>query len=727
MRNILIALLFFPVFVFAQKPDTAKLLTASKTTKDKDNNGWIYPWLNWHYIVGDNPKWAKPEFDDSAWQVDSLNGIPYSSKQIPEGSIIWMRIRIKNDSSFSQPLVMRLYQSGASEIYLDGKLIHRFGVVSPNPDSAVFYNPGINNFALPLINDSTQLLAVRFLNMPVKYPIFLNPFTPGFYPRLAMLTNAEDDYQTNYNNNAIYRLKIVFGAAFILSILFLSLFLFFRAQKVNLLFSMCTFCLAAGMYVQFEMGNPHKMFLFYYLAWEIFSICYLILFQFCIYKIFNQALRWQFKTSLVLALVAICSSLILNAGNVSLVLVILVIGDSLRIISKTLKTNKSDGARILQVCMVLNLMFWFTSLLSQFPIFALPNIYQYTPFAFLLNPVGLAIYIGYSFGTTSQSLRQKLIEVEQLSNEKQQILALQNETLEKQVTERTAELNFSLLELKSTQSQLIQSEKMASLGELTAGIAHEIQNPLNFVNNFSEVNKELVDELTNELNSGNKEEAISIARDIKENEEKINHHGKRADAIVKGMLQHSQTSKGQKEPTDINALCDEYLRLAYHGLRAKDKNFNATLQTDFDNSIGGINIVPQDIGRVILNLIANAFYAVDEKKTLRQACLSGRQAQGDNSYEPTVYVKTSQTAPSPNLSVQAGGRGVIISVTDNGNGIPASIKDKIFQPFFTTKPTGQGTGLGLSLAYDIVNAHGGEIKVESKDGEGTTFIIQLHV
>ena len=289
------------------------------------------------------------------------------------------------------------------------------------------------------------------------------------------------------------------------------------------------------------------------------------------------------------------------------------------------------------------------------------------------------------------------------------------------------EIQSALLNLKATQSQLIHSEKMASLGELTAGIAHEIQNPLNFVNNFSDVNTELIDEAEQEIDKGNISEAKSILSDIKENEEKINHHGKRADAIVKGMLQHSQSSKGQKEPTDINALCDEYLRLSYHGLRAKDKNFNATLKTDFDNSIGKINIIPQDIGRVILNLITNAFYAVDEKKTLRQACLSGRQAQGDNSYEPTVYVKTSQTAPSPNLSVQAGGRGVIISVTDNGNGIPASIKDKIFQPFFTTKPTGQGTGLGLSLAYDIVNAHGGEIKVESKDGEGTTFIIQLHV
>jgi signal transduction histidine kinase len=258
-------------------------------------------------------------------------------------------------------------------------------------------------------------------------------------------------------------------------------------------------------------------------------------------------------------------------------------------------------------------------------------------------------------------------------------------------------------ELKSTQSQLIQSEKMASLGELTAGIAHEIQNPLNFINNFSDVNRELVDEMQQELKSGKIDDAIAISNDIKENEEKINHHGKRADAIVKGMLQHSRTSSGQKEPTDINALADEYLRFSYHGLRAKEKSFNATVKTDFDESIGNINIVPQDIGRVILNLINNAFYAVSEK-----------QKQNPNGYEPTVVVSTKKEKDK-----------IEIKVRDNGNGIPQNVLDKIFQPFFTTKPTGQGTGLGLSLSYDIVKAHSGEIKAETKEGEGTVFSIIL--
>ena len=268
----------------------------------------------------------------------------------------------------------------------------------------------------------------------------------------------------------------------------------------------------------------------------------------------------------------------------------------------------------------------------------------------------------------------------------------------------------ALTELKSTQSQLIQSEKMASLGELTAGIAHEIQNPLNFVTNFSEVNAELIEEMESEMEKGNLADAKAIGKSIKENQEKINHHGKRADAIVKGMLQHSRSSSGMKEPADINALADEYLRLAYHGLRAKDKTFNATLKTDFDQSIGNVSVVQQDMGRVILNLIMNAFYAVTERKNRAGSELPAGQA----GFEPTVSVTTKRMDDK-----------VLISIKDNGNGIPQKVLDKIFQPFFTTKPTGQGTGLGLSLSYDIVKAHGGDIKVNTKENDGSEFVITL--
>ena len=271
--------------------------------------------------------------------------------------------------------------------------------------------------------------------------------------------------------------------------------------------------------------------------------------------------------------------------------------------------------------------------------------------------------------------------------------------------EQKEEIRSALTRLKTTQSQLIQSEKMASLGELTAGIAHEIQNPLNFVNNFSDVNKELIDELQLELKAGKIEDAIDISNNIRDNEEKIGHHGKRADAIVKGMLQHSRSTSGEKQPTDINALADEYLRMAYHGLHAKDKDFNVILKTDFDPAIGKINIIPQDIGRVLLNLYSNAFFAVSEK-----------QKQLIEGYEPMVSIVTRKL----NGELE-------IRVSDNGNGIPEQVLDKVFQPFFTTKPTGQGTGLGLSLSYDIIKAHQGTINIRNTPGLGAEFIITLPI
>lgn len=291
--------------------------------------------------------------------------------------------------------------------------------------------------------------------------------------------------------------------------------------------------------------------------------------------------------------------------------------------------------------------------------------------------------------------------------------------LEQMVTDRTTELTtekekleLALTELKATQDQLIQSEKLASLGELTAGIAHEIQNPLNFVNNFAELSVDLANELKEEIDKlevpeGEKENIAELLRDLAHNQEKINLHGNRASSIVTGMLQHARTSTGKKEPTDLNALSDEFLRLAYHGLRAKDKGFNATMKTDFDETVGNVEIIPQDIGRVILNLITNAFYEVNEKK--KQTTAAGQD------FEPTVTVSTERTDDK-----------VMLSVKDNGNGIPSDVLDKIFQPFFSTKAAGRGTGLGLSLAYDIVTkGHRGELKVETKEGEGTEFIIHL--
>ncbi|WP_159467510.1 sensor histidine kinase [Dyadobacter sp. 3J3] len=323
----------------------------------------------------------------------------------------------------------------------------------------------------------------------------------------------------------------------------------------------------------------------------------------------------------------------------------------------------------------------------------------------------------------SQKQQRVLDKEREAQRIKDEVNQAKKEALEYLVTERTIELTRqkeelqkTLDELKSTQAQLIQSEKMASLGELTAGIAHEIQNPLNFVNNFSEVSVELCQELEEEIaktsiSDSDKEYISGIISDLSQNQQKITHHGKRADSIVKGMLQHSRTSSGHKEPTDINALADEYMRLAYHGLRAKDKEFNATLVTDFDPTIGKIDVLPQDLGRVFLNLFTNSFYAVAEKKRL------SKENPTLPDYKPEVKVITKLFANK-----------LYIRVIDNGTGMPESVKAKIFQPFFTTKPTGQGTGLGLSMSYDIITkSHDGLLDVTSVPGESTEFKITIPV
>lgn len=341
-----------------------------------------------------------------------------------------------------------------------------------------------------------------------------------------------------------------------------------------------------------------------------------------------------------------------------------------------------------------------------------PNFYE--SWDSLFNTAAIFAWIWLVAQFIISRKQRKALEIERIKAIQKEIefknSQKRKDALEIQVAERTAEitaqkeaLEKTLQELKAAQSQLIHAEKMASLGELTAGIAHEIQNPLNFVTNFSELNKELLDELKIELEKGDLEEIKLLLGDLEANEDKILHHGKRADAIVKGMLQHSRSSSGVKEATDINELADEYLRLSYHGLRAKDKSFNATMETDFDDSIGMAEVVQQEIGRVILNLVNNAFYAVSEKKkqleNLNEPALS-------SNYTPTVWLKTKKIEG-----------GIKIVVKDNGTGMPEGVKEKIFQPFFTTKPTGLGTGLGLSLSYDIVKAHGGELTVASQIGK----------
>jgi two-component system, NtrC family, sensor kinase len=383
------------------------------------------------------------------------------------------------------------------------------------------------------------------------------------------------------------------------------------------------------------------------------------------------------------------------------------------------KSKGFQSARLLFIAVVPFLAFAFFNDLLKYIV---PSFYE--SFKGLLDSIGSFTYfwiIGFGIYALRQNKREKVQKKKEEAERK--ALEAKRMELENQVAERTAELTLqkeeielTLLQLRTTQTQLIQSEKLASLGELTAGIAHEIQNPLNFVNNFAELSVELAKELKEELARPEKDWGLieDLTNDLMQNQDKINHHGKRASNIVKNMLEHSRTSTGIKELTDINALADEYLRLSYHGLRAKDKNFNATMVTHFQESLPMITVIPQDIGRVLLNLINNAFYAVNQRS---HQLLSNSQS-GENvelKYTPSVFVSTKQIKKT-----------IEIRVKDNGTGMPEGVKNKIFQPFFTTKPTGQGTGLGLSLSYDIVTkGHGGTLKVETKEGEFTEFIITL--
>ena len=373
-------------------------------------------------------------------------------------------------------------------------------------------------------------------------------------------------------------------------------------------------------------------------------------------------------------------------------------------------------ARFVLIAIAPLFCWWLYTLLSgTLGQYAQINLYKYLPnflsysesicFAWMIIFFSAALINRYN--VSRQLVVQQATEREQLERERSQLIASQNERLEQEVQERTAQLQQSLETLKVTQNQLVQKEKLASLGELTAGIAHEIQNPLNFVKNFAEVSVELLDEVREEQQKSPRDEALEqeIMADLGQNLQKIQHHGNRASAIVRGMLEHSRNSTGEKQPTDLNALADEYLRLAYHGLRAKSKSFNCQLVTNFDPALPKLTIVPQEIGRVLLNLFTNAFYAIQQKNDMTP------------NFQPTVTVQTSMD-----------GNQVVLRVSDNGTGIPDTVKQKIFQPFFTTKPTGEGTGLGLSLSYDIITkGHNGELSVASQAGVGTDFIIKLPI
>ena len=555
----------------------------------------------------------------------------------------------------------------------------------------------------------------------MKKLINLFTFLCCFLPDLFAQRNGD---QISFKDVSLdLYLQIGFLVVYILlGLLFLLIFIFYPRQRLNLFFSLYNICLAI-MTVNVAFSENSKGVIAENLISRLIGVNILLFILYALDQV--KTFFWWFVPLILFIdfpLTIIFNKRYLFAGEIFHTAFTIVCF----LLAVIAFRNKKTGNWLIGLIALAVVFINLRSLLLFFANIQLgPDaITGISPFVITVCAL---IYLALRYGRINTSLEQQLEQVQILSKknlqtekEKQQILAEQNEKLEQQVTKRTSELNNSITELKSTQAQLIQSEKMASLGELTAGIAHEIQNPLNFINNFSEVNNELIEELEQEAIKGNIEEVRALATDLRKNEQKINHHGKRADAIVKGMLQHSRASTGEKELIDINALADEYMRLSYQGLKAKNKNFKAAFKTDFDETIGKIKVVPQDIGRVLLNLYNNAFYAAPLPS-------KGGFQETTNNHEPTIWVKTSKLSPGPTDSSgrALGGGGVLISIRDNGPGIPPAILDKIFQPFFTTKPTGQGTGLGLSLSYDIIKAHGGELTVKTKEGEGAEFIIEL--
>jgi signal transduction histidine kinase len=683
----------------------------------------------WLFKQGSDSAWARRELDISTWR--KLRPVDIKASMADSNGIFegWFRAYIKIDSSFGDiPFYFYFGTYAAQDIYIDGQLIESAGNTGTNGLSySEHVRPNDFNESIRIHQLKSggiylfvwHIKDVKALSNPNK----LKAEFDGLHNLFELVSTRYNTWLKDKQNFVRSALSFTHVFVFVLMLLFWLLW-FLNAKEKNILrfaifttayFLLCSnINIAASVWYSFSFDERERIALGLVLALTAnFILGYSPYLLANIFKHkFLGLTEWMVFFPITSLLIVKFVKLGNNIGNILTFLPVLYILFCIYIIfSSYKKFNRSNlvivtGVMLSLVCLIIvSATFWRDSVYHYYRAFTLIII---TGISF---PIALMIYVVFRFKEMIVETREKATQIVQLSEEKRIQAENQQKVLEEEVAKQTIELRNSLSELKSTQAQLIQSEKMASLGELTAGIAHEIQNPLNFVNNFSEVSNELIDEMKAELDKGEIEEAKAIATDIQQNLSKIAHHGKRADSIVKGMLQHSRSSTGQKELTDINVLCDEYLRLSYHGLRAKDKQFQAQYETVFDPALQAVPVMAQEIGRVVLNLINNAFYAVHEKQ--KQVVASGK----GESYKPTVLISTSLTDKM-----------IAIEVKDNGNGIPAAIREKIFQPFFTTKPVGEGTGLGLSLSYDIITkGHGGKLTVQSEEGVGTSFRILLPI
>ena len=671
----------------------------------------------WRYHAGDNPAWARPDFDASRW--DTLNPSRLTGRDMPPATqtgVYWLRRRFRlSDSLRQQTLVLQCYRLGAVDIYLNGRLLT--DSTQRARSRGFFGAPGL--LEVPRNGPAEQVLAVRF--EPRRLPLLLG--TDRLSPLTLRLVSLPEWQQRETLLSQLETTYIVLATVFLLlTLLHYTFYLYNPAQAANRDFARYALCFCLGsLCVNFQAQSAADL-----PSWQwglaVSVVQFALFFLSGLWMVRAMYRLFGFPPGRVFAGLVVSGGLLLLAQELTLIspwylvpyllFAGLMLAEQLRLTGRALRQRRR-GARIIAggyaAGLLLNVLYLGLRALGlRLPILA-DNLLLL--FGILLPALSVSLFLAREFALDAQELHVQLGEVERLSaqtlaqeQDKQALLAAQNETLEQQVTQRTGELQRSLVDLRATQAQLLQKEKMASLGELTAGIAHEIQNPLNFVNNFSEVSTELVEELQEALAARDTAEAAELARDVAQNLGKITEHGKRAAAIVKGMLEHARTNTGERAPMDMNQLTDEHLRLAYQGLRAKDKGFHAALDTDFAAGLPLVEAVGADVGRVLLNLFGNAFYAVKQ-----------RQQTGEAGYAPAVSVRTQQV-----------GNRVEILVRDNGTGMSPAVQAKIFQPFFTTKPTGEGTGLGLSLSHDIIaQGHGGTLRVESQEGQGTTFCVAL--
>ena len=682
----------------------------------------------WTFHPGDHPSWARPELDDRTWQPINPLLCLQQLPQVQQAGIGWLRLRYRLGPGLRhRPLVLSVVQYAASEVYLNGRLLRRYGTVSPDPAQVQPYWPDSEPIALPTHSPDEQVLAVRIANWP-PFTAFNHFLVPVLFE--AHLSGLPQLVQ-NFELEATFKTSdmLLFGAFLLISLLHLAYYVYNPAQSANIYFALYTLLTACSFGITGFLDEIQR--LDWRLAADIFSyVCVQtgsVLAVRALYILFGVR-AGHFYYGLWAA--NFISLGLLTFGHQmswypTVIFMLLVTAEQLRLTLGALRRTRRAAGIIaagfgvaLALLVVFGFMAKYNSQALQQQVLSIPLHTLLTFPAFISPMLAISLFLTRRFALDSRLLTIKLEQVHRLSaqslaqqQEKQQLLAEQNETLERQVQQRTAALQQTLNNLQTTQQQLIQKEKMASLGELTAGIAHEIQNPLNFINNFADVAGELLNELKEgpfqELPPAQKANAEDLVAELTQDLSKITYHGQRADSIVKSMLEHSRTNAGERQLTNLNALADEYLRLSYHGLRAKDKSFNASFTTDFEAHLEPVEVVAQDIGRVLLNLFNNAFYAVQE-----------RQKLGQPHYRPEVGVSTRRGAAGQ----------VEIRVRDNGMGVPKAVRQKIFHPFFTTKPTGEGTGLGLSLSYDIVTkGHNGTISLDTREGEFTEFTVSLPV